>query len=239
MRRVRVWADHAAKRGFRGVPRTFRACPLVRSTVLGTLISMASIRPRLLAVSLAIAVVVSAVGALVWANSVGSDRRAEADAVLDQPGVVPFPDTGITNPDMEGDVLPVVDLSDEDGNLVSTASLLGGDPLVLNFWFSTCGPCKKELPDFAEVHSELGDEVRFIGVNPMDSWEVQERFAEERGVTYELLLDDGSDLQIELELLNFPTTLFVTPDGMIVEQAGVLDADGLRMKVDELLEYSP
>ena len=154
MRRVRVWADHAAKRGFRGVPRTFRACPLVRSTVLGTLISMASIRPRLLAVSLAIAVVVSAVGALVWANSVGSDRRAEADAVLDQPGVVPFPDTGITNPDMEGDVLPVVDLSDEDGNLVSTASLLGGDPLVLNFWFSTCGPTRAaNMPKIAKTTS--------------------------------------------------------------------------------------
>lgn len=199
---------------------------------------MASIRPRLLAVSLAIAVVVSAIGALVWANSVGSDRRADADAVLDQPGVVPFPDSGITNPDMEGDVLPVADLSDAEGNLVSTASLLGGEPLVLNFWYSTCAPCRKELPDFAEVHAELGDEVRFIGVNPWDSWEVQERFATERGVEYELLLDDTQELQLDLELLNYPTTLFVTPDGMIVEQAGVLDADGLRMKVDELLEYS-
>jgi len=199
---------------------------------------MASIRPRLLAVSLVIAVVVSAIGALVWANSVGSDRRSEADAVLDQPGVVPFPDSGITNPDMEGDVLPVADLSDAEGNLVSTTSLLGGEPLVLNFWYSTCAPCRKELPDFAEVHAELGDEVRFIGVNPWDSWEVQERFAAERGVGYELLLDDTQELQLDLELLNYPTTLFVTPDGMIVEQAGVLDADGLRMKVDELLEYS-
>jgi len=197
---------------------------------------MASIRPRLLAASLAIAVVVSAIGALVWANSVGSDRRA--DAVLDQPGVVPFPDSGITNPDMEGDVLPVADLSDAEGNLVSTASLLGGEPIVLNFWYSTCAPCRKELPDFAEVHAELGDEVRFIGVNPWDSWEVQERFATERGVEFELLLDDTQELQLELELLNYPTTLFVTPDGMIVEQAGVLDVDGLRMKVDELMEHS-
>jgi len=197
---------------------------------------MASIRPRLLAASLAIAVVVSAIGALVWANSVGSDRRA--DAVLDQPGVVPFPDSGITNPDMEGDVLPVADLSDAEGNLVSTASLLGGEPIVLNFWYSTCAPCRKELPDFAEVHAELGDEVRFIGVNPWDSWEVQERFATERGVEFELLLDDTQELQLELELLNYPTTLFVTPDGMIVEQAGVLDVDGLRMKVDELMEDS-
>ncbi|MEM1332772.1 MAG: TlpA disulfide reductase family protein [Actinomycetota bacterium] len=201
---------------------------------------MASIRPRLLAVSLAIAVVVSAVGALVWANAVGSDRRADAqvDAALTESGVVPFPDTGITNPDMEGDVLPAADLSDEFGAIVPTASLLGDQPLVLNFWFSTCAPCRKELPDFAEVHGEVGDEVRFLGVNPMDTWAVQERFATERGVEYDLLLDDLQELQLGLEILNFPTTLFVTPDGMIVEQAGVLDADGLRMKVDELLESS-
>ena len=50
--------------------------------------------------------------------------------------------------------------------------------------------------------------------------------------------NDLQELQIGLEILNFPTTIFVTPDGMIVEQAGVLDADGLRMKVDELLERS-
>ncbi|MEL6894149.1 MAG: redoxin domain-containing protein, partial [Actinomycetota bacterium] len=104
--------------------------------------------------------------------------------------------------------------------------------------FSTCAPCRKELPDFADVHAEVGDRVRFIGVNPMDSWAVQERFATERGVEYELLLDELQELQLGLELLNFPTTIFVTPDGMIVEQAGVLDADGLRMKVDELLESS-
>ncbi len=200
---------------------------------------MARIRPRLLAVSLAIAVVVSGVGALVWANAVGSDRRAnELDASLDQPGVVAMPNTGITNKNVEGDVLPAANLSDESGAEVSTASLLGGDPLVLNFWFSTCAPCRKELPDFAEVHAEVGDRVRFIGVNPMDGWSVQERFATERGVEYELLLDDLQELQIGLEILNFPTTIFVTPDGMIVEQAGVLDADGLRMKVDELLERS-
>ncbi len=200
---------------------------------------MASIRPRLLAVSLAIAVVVSAIGALVWANAVGSDRRSnELDAQLEQPGVVTMPNTGITNRDVEGEELPDADLSDEAGDIVPTASLLGGDPLVMNFWFSTCAPCRKELPDFAEVHGEVGDQVRFIGVNPMDSWAVNERFAAERGVEYELLLDELGELNIELELLNYPTTIFVTPDGMIVEQAGVLDADGLRMKVDELLEKS-
>ncbi|MEL6890030.1 MAG: redoxin domain-containing protein, partial [Actinomycetota bacterium] len=114
---------------------------------------MATIRPRLLAVSLAIAVVVSAVGALVWANAVGSDRRANNNdsVVLDQPGVEAFPDAGITNPDMEGDVLPVANLFDRAGDAVSTADLLGDDPLVLNFWFSTCAPCRKELPDFADV----------------------------------------------------------------------------------------
>ncbi|NNE11470.1 MAG: redoxin domain-containing protein, partial [Ilumatobacter sp.] len=76
--------------------------------------------------------------------------------------------------------------------------------------------------------------VRFVGVDPFDSVEVMERFAAERGVEYELLRDPERSFTNELEVVAFPVTLFVSPEGEIVRQTGVIDADELRAAIDEM-----
>ena len=136
--------------------------------------------------------------------------------------------------DAEADALPAVDLVREDGSTLSTADLRG-TPTVVNVWYSACAPCAAELREFAEVDDEYGDEVRFVGVNAIDTIEEMTEFAGERGVTYELLQDPLGELQRELRLSSFPTTLFVDADGRIVERTGVLDAPGLRDEVESLL----
>ena len=156
------------------------------------------------------------------------------DSLDDPQGVVTYPNDGLGNTDVEGDPMPIVILADADGNEISTGDFVG-DPLVVNFWFSTCPPCAKELPDFAAVHGEVGDDVRFIGVNTIDSIEVMERFAGERGVSYELYRDEYAEFTDGIGASAFPVTIFVTSKGRIVEQTGALDADQLRDKVDELL----
>jgi peroxiredoxin len=209
---------------------------VVRLRRPGTVTTLANVkiaRPRLLAGSLAVAALVVAAFTVFLANQ---DSNDDVDARL-TPGVVTFPNDGLANADLQGDPLPIVDLGDREGNSVSTASLLG-QPLVINFWYASCPPCVKELPDFAEVHAEVGDAVRFIGVNTQDSVEEMERFAADRGVTYELYRDDFGDFVDAIRLVNTPTTLFVTPDGAIIEQTGVLDADELRSEVEQLLEAS-
>jgi peroxiredoxin len=209
---------------------------LVRLRRPGTVTTLASVkiaRPRLLAGSLAAAALVIAAFTVFLVNQGSSD---DVDAQL-TPGVVTFPDDGLANADLQGDPLPIVDLGDRNGNSVSTASFLG-QPLVMNFWYASCPPCLKELPDFAEVHAEVGDTVRFVGVNTRDSIEVMERFAADRGVTYELFRDDFAELVNAIRLVNTPTTLFVTPSGAIIQQSGVLDADELRAEIEQLLEAS-
>lgn len=135
--------------------------------------------------------------------------------------------------DGDGESFPEVDVVTLDDGTVSTSSWIG-EPLVVNFWYSTCVPCAKELGEFAEVDAET-DEVRFIGVNPLDEIDTMTDFASERGVTYDLVRDPLADLQIALEITSFPATVFVTSDGEIVEMTGVLDADGLRGEIDDLL----
>jgi peroxiredoxin len=146
--------------------------------------------------------------------------------------VVTFPTDGLANDEVSGDPFPAAVLLDRDDNEVTSAELVG-EPMVVNLWYSTCAPCAKELPDFAEVDAEV-DDIRFVGVNTLDSVDEMERFAAERGVEYELLRDRYAELVDGIGAVAFPITLFVTSDGTIVEQTGPIDADELRAHVAEL-----
>lgn len=129
---------------------------------------------------------------------------------------------------------PSVEVVSAAGDEVDTGSWTG-EPMVVNFWYSTCAPCAKELQDFATVDAEFGGEVRFVGINPLDTPERMVGFADERGVAYELFQDPLAELQGELGITTFPATYFVSSSGEIIATTAALDADGLRARIDELL----
>lgn len=185
-------------------------------------------------VSLAVALVVGLGGGWLLGEQMASDsvEGLDDDIVLDTPGEYQEP-TGRENSQVAGETLPDVALVTADGDSVDSGSLVGG-PLVINLWFSTCPPCKRELADFAEVHRDVGDRVRFVGIDPFDSPDVMERFAADRGVAYELLRDPDAAFVDAVGVVNYPVTLFVDADGVIVAETGELDADGLREQIERL-----
>jgi peroxiredoxin len=173
------------------------------------------------------AAAVAAAGAIAWSRTIadGDDAGADDDVRLDTPGV--YAEPGGTAPvPVSADELPLVELENPTGETITLAP--DGRPMVINLWYSTCPPCARELADFADVHGEVGDEVRFVGVNPYDTTAAMTRFAAERGVTYELLRDPRFAFADSLGVAVFPVTLFVDPDGRIVGQSGALDDDDLR-----------
>ena len=46
-----------------------------------------------------------------------------------------------------------------------------GKPLVVNFFSSTCAPCRTEMPALEAVHRSLGDSVTFLGMDVQDTVE--------------------------------------------------------------------
>jgi peroxiredoxin len=189
-------------------------------------------RPRLPVLVLCAAVAGGVVGGWALSRAVIDDGESDIDSVvLAEPGEYQEPVDG-ENRAVDGDALPDVALADSDGFEIRTSSLVG-QPLVINLWYSTCVPCKRELGEFADVHRELGDEVRFVGINPFDSVDVMERFAGDRGVGYELLRDGTGEFVDAVGVVNFPVTLFVDADGVIIAQTGVIDRDELRARIEE------
>jgi thiol-disulfide isomerase/thioredoxin len=179
---------------------------------------------------LAAVVAVGALGAVVWSRVASSD--SEPDAVLDHPGEYDEP-TGTTNPPLPTRQLPAVTLTDASGAAVELVP--DGRPMVVNLWFSTCAPCARELADFATVHGEVGDAVRFVGVDPFDSAGAMTRFASARNVAYELLRDPAEHLGQALDVAVYPVTLFVAADGRILDETGPITASELRTRVQELM----
>ena len=175
--------------------------------------------------------VASLIGAVVWRNVVADDRTAVDDEVtLIEPGEYVEPGTA-TNPPIDRQALPDVVLTDAAGIVFDPAA--DERPMVVNVWFSTCPPCARELVEFGELDRELGDQVRFVGVNPSDDADRMTEFAAARDVDYELYLDADGAFTDELGIVAFPVTLFVAPDGTIVEQAGALTGRELRERLAE------
>jgi thiol-disulfide isomerase/thioredoxin len=187
-----------------------------------------TVNKRLLFASLVVAtVVVVAVGA---AAASRSDSKTANDDVTLTSGNDLSPTIG-TNASVTGRSVPRVDLQTLNGDRYPTADL-GGRPLVINLWFSTCAPCNRELPSFAAAHAMFGDEVRFVGINSsgLES-SSEEKFARDRGVQYELFYDPNGEFTTAMHIANFPQTLFVAANGTIVEQTGELTADELEALV--------
>ena len=117
-----------------------------------------------------------------------------------------------------------------------TLADLEGTPLVVNFFASWCVPCVKEMPEFERVHQELGDRVRFLGLDVRDQLEDGKRIAAQTGVTYDLARDpDGSFLAL-MKGVVMPTTALVAADGTVVEvHNGALDGEELADLIDEKL----
>jgi peroxiredoxin len=141
-----------------------------------------------------------------------------------------------TNSLLIGSQLPEIKLISVDGQEVSTQSLLD-TPLIINVWYSTCEPCRRELPALADADAQYRNQVRFVGVNIKDSPSVAKEFASQYGVKFELLLDKNGQFISQLGIATAPVTLAIDPQGVIVAQkAGEISASELDELVKELLK---
>ena len=111
---------------------------------------------------------------------------------------------------------PELALADQHGEVWALGDL-AGKVVVLKFWATWCGPCLEEFPHFVELLEkyEGDDEVVFLTVATAGSpREGVNELLLENGYTFPVLLDDEGRA-VDFEILGYPTTLFLDPDGLI------------------------
>ncbi|MEM7322546.1 MAG: TlpA disulfide reductase family protein [Actinomycetota bacterium] len=111
-----------------------------------------------------------------------------------------------------------------------------GEPLVVNFFASWCGPCRAELPEFERVSNANEGSVRFLGISH-DLDEVTWRsFVEETSVTYDTVFQPDQELFIALDAKGMPTTAFISPEGEVLQVwTGILSEEKLQELINENL----
>ena len=179
---------------------------------------------------LRIAVAVLAISAMGgWAWSANSEPGI--DAQMTTPGEVPYPSLD-TNDAVVGRQLPDVDVTDLDGNTLALQSFIGS-PIILNFWYSTCEPCRREIPAFVQAQ-QANSNVRFVGLNMNDSPEMAKAFAEKFGINYPIVFDQSGTVVRELGVVTAPSTLFIDSSGNIVDQvAGEISSNKLKSLISQ------
>ena len=108
---------------------------------------------------------------------------------------------------------------------------------MVNFFASTCIPCKKEMPALQRVHERLGDDVTFVGIAVQDDPEAAQDLIDQTGVSYDLGQDPTGSLFQGFGGVVLPVTAFVAEDGTVMElHAGKLtEAEITQLISDNLL----
>ena len=115
-----------------------------------------------------------------------------------------------------------------------------GRPVVLNFWASWCVPCRKEMPALQEVSEGVQDRIAFVGINHQDSRGEALAFLDETGVRFPAGYDPEGSTAAAYGLYGMPTTIFISPDGRILERhRGEISESQLRREIERLFRPPP
>lgn len=167
---------------------------------------------------------------------------AASAGYLSNRAIQPAADTASASPDA-GTTLLALSLPDLAGQ-PQALSQWRGKVLVVNFWATWCPPCRKEIPDFAEVSERLRDEpVQFVGLS-IDAAEKVQAFQDEYAVPYPLLIGTPQTLQLAASFGNqaqaLPFTVILDRAGQIAHiKLGTLKADELEGRIRALLPRQP
>ncbi len=93
---------------------------------------------------------------------------------------------------------------------------LHGQPVVLNFWASWCGPCRAEMPELQRLHDRLSETgVVVLGVNQGESPETAAAFLQALDLNFPVALDQRTGVSQRYLVNSLPTTFFIDRGGVI------------------------
>lgn len=116
-----------------------------------------------------------------------------------------------------------------------TLSSAQGTPVVLNFWATWCGPCRREFPALQAASARYGDDLLILGVDQGESPETIEDFLATINAEFPIVLDRDLEVGRNYNVRGLPTTYFIDANGIIRSiWAGEMNSIILAEKIAEI-----
>ena len=110
----------------------------------------------------------------------------------------------------------------------------GKDYVLLDFWASWCGPCKREIPYLARLSEKFkGRGLTVVGMFVADTRENFAKAVAAEGISWPQIFDSAKTARALYGVTGIPQIILFAPDGRIV--ARDLRGDRLKDKLAELL----
>jgi len=127
---------------------------------------------------------------------------------------------------------PEFTLSDISGNRVSLSDYRGKKAVLLIFWTTWCPYCRVALKSLKEDRRSFEDMgIEMLAINAGESSQKANSFAQRLGLDFKVLLDPGTVVSDNYDVLGVPTYFVITKGGRIAFSGNRL----LKARLSELV----
>ncbi len=146
----------------------------------------------------------------------------------------------VSNFDVSGYEGPTFTLATPDGSTMTFTDMLGqGKPLVVNFWGTWCGPCRREMPEFVKIYDEYKTKgLQLVGVALRDTPEKVNAYTSQAGVKWPMVLGNVETAKAFGGITGVPTTIFYDSQGLELSRyVGPMSFTMFKARLDAALQH--
>lgn len=139
--------------------------------------------------------------------------------------------------EMKYPLAPDFALTDLNGNTVKLSDYKG-NVIILDFWATWCGPCRRGIPEFIELQDEYGeDNLTILGISvDQGDLSVVPAFADKYGINYPVLYANHDVQRKYGPIRSIPTAFIIDKEGRVRDMAiGLRPKSYFKRTIDSLL----
>ncbi|WP_395062513.1 TlpA family protein disulfide reductase [Flavobacterium sp.] len=134
---------------------------------------------------------------------------------------------------LKGRHIENLDLTDINGNKFSLESL-SGKIIVLNFWFTKCAPCIKEMPDLNDLKEKYKENPIVFFAITYDKKNLVDDFLKKIKLDFTVIPNDRKTIN-QFGIQFFPTNLVIDSNGKVVYVNELFGGNGIK-EIDKILK---